>query len=38
MSEKYPGEREAMREAFLMSARLEHRFWEMCYTKEEWNV
>lgn len=38
MSEQYPGEREAMREAFLTSARLEHRFWEMCYTKEHWAV
>jgi len=36
--ERYPGEREAMREAFLTSARLEHRFWEMCYTQEEWAV
>jgi len=36
--ERYPGEHEAMREAFLTSARLEHRFWEMCYTQEEWEV
>ncbi len=36
--EQYPGEREAMREAFLTSARLEHEFWEMCYTREDWSV
>jgi thiaminase/transcriptional activator TenA len=36
--EEYPGEREAMREAFLTSARLEHEFWEMCYTREDWSV
>ncbi|ELZ50684.1 TenA family transcriptional activator [Halorubrum distributum JCM 9100] len=36
--EAYPGERDAMREAFLRSARLEHAFWEMCYTEEEWSV
>jgi thiaminase/transcriptional activator TenA len=36
--EQYPGEREAMREAFLTSARLEHEFWEMCYTEEDWSV
>ena len=33
-----PGEREAMREAFLTSARLEHDFWEMCYSTETWRV
>ncbi|WP_254766253.1 thiaminase II [Salinilacihabitans rarus] len=33
-----PGEREAMREAFLTSARLEHAFWEMCYTREGWDA
>jgi len=37
-AEAYPGEREAMREAFLTSARLEHRFWEMAYTREDWAV
>lgn len=37
-AERNPGEREAMREAFLTSARLEHDFWEMCYTREEWSV
>ncbi|WP_424014820.1 thiaminase II [Halorubrum xinjiangense] len=36
--EAYPGERDAMRAAFLRSARLEHAFWEMCYTEEEWRV
>jgi len=24
--------------AFLRSARLEHAFWEMCYTRETWEV
>ncbi len=37
-AESFPGEREAMREAFTTSARLEHAFWEMCYTEEEWAV
>ncbi|MFB6090646.1 MAG: thiaminase II [Halobellus sp.] len=37
-AEANPGEREAMREAFLTSARLEHRFWEMAYTRETWEV
>ena len=36
--EAYPGEHEAMREAFLTSARLEHQFWEMAYTEEAWAV
>ncbi|WP_097009178.1 thiaminase II [Natronoarchaeum philippinense] len=36
--EQFPGERDAMREAFLTSARLEHDFWEMAYTTEEWAV
>jgi len=36
--EEFPGERDAMREAFLTSARLEHDFWEMAYTTEEWAV
>lgn len=36
--EQYPGEHEAMREAFLTSARLEHAFWEMAYSQEEWQV
>ncbi len=34
--EQYPGEHDAMREAFLTSARLEYQFWEMAYTREEW--
>jgi thiaminase/transcriptional activator TenA len=37
-AERYPGERDAMREAFLTSARLEHAFWEMAYTRETWAV
>jgi len=36
--ERYPGEHDAMREAFLRSARLEYQFWEMAYTQEEWPV
>ncbi|WP_144923098.1 thiaminase II [Halorubrum salsamenti] len=32
----YPGHRDAMREAFLTSARLELAFWEMAYVGEEW--
>ncbi|MDG5820420.1 thiaminase II [Natronococcus sp. A-GB7] len=36
--EHYPGEQEAMERAFLTSAKLEHRFWEMAYTQEEWQV
>lgn len=36
--ERYPGRREAMRETFLTSARLEHAFWEMAYTLEGWQV
>ncbi|TKX74910.1 thiaminase II [Halorubrum sp. GN11_10-6_MGM] len=37
-AEAFPGERDAMRAAFLRSARLEHAFWEMCYTRETWDV
>lgn len=37
-ADRYPGEHDAMREAFLTSARLEHAFWEMAYTREEWAV
>ena len=37
-ADRYPGERETMREAFRTSARLEHACWEMCYTEEEWAV
>ena len=36
--ERYPGEREAMEDAFLMSAKLEYRFWEMAYTQEGWGL
>jgi thiaminase/transcriptional activator TenA len=36
--EAYPGEREAMRDAFLTSARLELDFWEMAYTREAWEL
>jgi thiaminase/transcriptional activator TenA len=27
-----------MQEAFLTSARLEHEFWEMAYTQEDWTI
>lgn len=37
-AEEYPGEHDAMREAFLTSARLEYAFWEMAYTREDWEV
>ena len=36
--ERYPGEHDAMREAFLTSAKLEYRFWEMAYTREGWGL
>ncbi|PSP87687.1 thiaminase II [Halobacteriales archaeon QS_4_66_20] len=36
--ERYPSEHDAMREAFLTSARLEYQFWEMAYTQEQWPV
>ena len=36
--EAYPGYRDAMREAFLTSARLELAFWEMAYVGEEWSA
>ncbi len=36
--EDYPGQRTAMREAFLTAARLEHAFWEMAYTEQGWGV
>ncbi|AGB37286.1 thiaminase II [Natronococcus occultus] len=36
--ERYPGERKAMERAFLTSAKLEHRFWEMADTREDWDV
>jgi len=37
-AERFPGEHEAMRKAFLTSARFEHAFWEMAYTQEQWEV
>ena len=33
-----PGEHEAMEAAFLTSAKLEYRFWEMAYTREGWGI
>ncbi|RKD97601.1 thiaminase II [Halopiger aswanensis] len=36
--ERYPGEHDAMREAFRTSAKLEHQFWEMAYTQEGWET
>jgi thiaminase/transcriptional activator TenA len=33
-----PGSQDAMREAFLTSARLELAFWEMAYAGEEWSA
>ena len=35
-AEQNPGEKEAMKNAFLTTAKLEDRFWEMCYQKETW--
>jgi len=32
------GEHEAMEAAFLTSAKLEYRFWEMAYTQEDWGL
>jgi len=36
--EAYPGQHDAMEAAFLRSAKLEYRFWEMAYTREGWDV
>ncbi len=36
--EQYPGEHEAMYDAFLTSARLEYRFWDAAWRQEEWSV
>jgi thiaminase/transcriptional activator TenA len=36
--ERYPGEHDAMERAFLTSAKLEYRFWEMAYTREGWGL
>ena len=33
-----PGAHEAMEAAFLTSAKLEYRFWEMAYIQEEWEI
>ncbi len=35
-AEQHPGERDAMREAFLTSTRLETAFWGMAYEQETW--
>ncbi|HET7324982.1 MAG TPA: thiaminase II [Halococcus sp.] len=37
-AEEFPGEHDAMRAAFIQSARLEATFWEMAYTQEKWPV
>ncbi|WP_254839839.1 thiaminase II [Natronomonas marina] len=36
--EASPGEHDAMEAAFLRSAKLEYRFWEMAYTLEGWGL
>ncbi|QLD85388.1 thiaminase II [Natronomonas halophila] len=36
--ERFPGEHDAMERAFLTSAKLEYRFWEMAYTQEGWGL
>ncbi len=36
--EQYPGKHEAMREAFLTSARFELHFWDMAYSQQSWDV
>jgi thiaminase/transcriptional activator TenA len=36
--EAFPGEHDAMEAAFLTSAKLEYRFWEMAYTQEGWGI
>ena len=36
--ERYPGQHDDMEQAFLTSAKLEHRFWEMAYTQEGWEL
>ncbi|KAB1193808.1 thiaminase II [Haloferax sp. MBLA0076] len=36
MAEAYPDQRDAMEDAFRRSTKLEHTFWEMAYTGEEW--
>ena len=36
--DQYPGHHNAMESAFLTSAKLEYRFWEMAYTQEGWGL
>ncbi len=36
--ERYPGQHDAMTRAFLTSAKLEYRFWEMAYSREGWEL
>jgi thiaminase/transcriptional activator TenA len=38
LADANPGARDRMRAAFHRSARLEHDFWEMAYTRETWSV
>ena len=38
MGDAYPGEHDAMKRAFLTSARLEYQFWEMAYSRERWEI
>jgi len=38
LADANPGAREDMRAAFHRSARLEHDFWEMAYSLEDWSV
>jgi len=38
LADERPGARDDMRAAFHRSARLEHDFWEMAYTRETWSV
>ncbi|NIB99965.1 thiaminase II [Halobacterium sp. R2-5] len=38
LADERPGAREDMRAAFHRSAQLEHDFWEMAYTREQWDV
>lgn len=37
-AERFPGQRGAMRDAFMTSAKLEYRFWEMAYSLEDWGL
>ncbi len=38
LADAHPGAHDRMRAAFHRSARLEHDFWEMAYTREQWSV